>query len=157
MICKKCGQFVPDGVYYCKNCGEPVSRTYTQQPFEPGCQNTQSSTQQGYRQYNTYTQPYTPQAYEYMVNSKIEEARTLGILSIILGIFVPILGIVLGCIGISKINEIPFSNQYRYETELNKKRAKSLCITGIVLPIVLWILAIIFAVFFWGMMFSAMY
>lgn len=151
MICNKCGQFISDGVYYCEHCGEPVNRTYTQQPFGSDNQNTQQSTQQ------TYQQPFSPQAFEYMISSKIEEARTMGIIAIIAGLFIPILGIVFGCIGISKLNEVPLSNQLRYETELKRKKAKNLCTVGIVLPIVLWVIAVIFVVVFWGALIGAMY
>lgn len=160
MICNKCGQFIPDGVYYCEHCGEPVSQTYNQQPFGPDNQTTQQTYQQSgpqYNQYNPFNQPYSPQAYEYMISSKIEEARTMGIIAIITGLFIPILGIVFGCIGISKLNEIPLSNQYRYESELKNKKAKNLCITGIVLPIVLWLIAVIFIAVFWGALFATMY
>lgn len=169
MICNKCGQFIPDGVYYCEHCGEPVNQTYTQQPFGSDNQNTQQSTQQTYQQPNAqynqynnqynnpYNQPFSPQAFEYMISSKIEEARTMGIIAIIAGLFIPILGIVFGCIGISKLNEVPLSNQLRYETELKRKKAKNLCTVGIVLPIVLWVIAVIFVVVFWGALIGAMY
>lgn len=169
MICNKCGQFIPDGVYYCEHCGEPVNRTYTQQPFGSDNQNTQQSAQQTYQQPNAqynqynnqynnpYNQPFSPQAFEYMISSKIEEARTMGIIAIIAGLFIPILGIVFGCIGISKLNEAPLSNQLRYETELKRRKAKNLCTVGIVLPIVLWVIAVIFVVVFWGALIGAMY
>lgn len=153
MLCKKCGQYIPDGVYYCEHCGEPVENTYTQQPFQSGDSGyTRQTYQQPNAQYNPYAQQYTPEAYEYMISSKIEDARTMGILAIILGLFFPILGIIFGCIGISKINEIPPSNQYSYNSELNKKKAKNLCIAGIVLPIVLWVLAVIFIFLFFTLM-----
>lgn len=155
MICEKCGQPLYDGAYYCEHCGAPVQRPYTQQPFNAGG-NQQQNYQQQNQQYNGYAQQYTPQAYEYMINSKLEEARTMGILAIVLGLFIPVLGIVFGCIGISKLNEIQPSNQYSYETELKKKKAKNLCIVGIVLPVVLWVLALILVLFVFGVAMGTM-
>lgn len=142
MYCGKCGRQIPDGVYYCENCGEPVNKPYTQQPFNSG-ENINRTYQQVPPQFNQYT----PEAYEYMIMTKIDEARTFGIISIVAGLFIPILGIILGCIGISKLNDIPLSNQYRLESERKKKTAKNLCIAGIVIPIVLWLLAVIFIIF----------
>lgn len=143
MYCSKCGRQIPDGVYYCENCGEPVNKPYTQQPFS-----SQDNTHQTYQQVPPQFNQYTPEAYEYMIMSKIEEARTFGIIAIVAGLFIPLIGIILGCIGISKINDIPFSNQYRLESELKKKKAKNLCIAGIVIPIILWILSFIFVILF---------
>lgn len=151
MYCIKCGREISDEVYYCEHCGEPVNKPYTQQPVNP-----QGNNQQTYQQQNPHFTQYTPEAYEYMISSKIEEVRTFGIIAIIAGLFIPIIGIVLGCIGISKINEIPISNQYRYESELKKKKAKNLCIAGIVIPIVLWLIAIFMVVFFSAVVFSYM-
>ncbi len=169
MICNKCGQAIPETSYYCEHCGEPINQTYAQQPFHTasgnnyqagntGTQQTYNQNTQNYQQYNSYNpyQQYTPEAFEYMINSKLEEARTFGIIAVIAGLFMPILGIVFGCIGISKLNEIPLPNQYNYEKELKKKKAKNLCIIGIVLPIILWILAVFFIVFVWGMLLSAL-
>ncbi|MCH5321113.1 MAG: zinc-ribbon domain-containing protein [Eubacterium sp.] len=149
MYCIKCGREIPDEVYYCEHCGEAVNKPYTQQAF-----NSQDNNQQTYQQPNQHFPQYTPEAYEYMISSKLEEVRTFGIIAIIAGLFIPIIGIVLGCIGLSKINEIPLSNQYRFESELKRKKAKNLCIVGIVLPIALWILAIILFVFLSTVMFG---
>lgn len=172
MYCNKCGQLIPDGVYYCEHCGASVNESYTQQPFNTDnqyqneqqsfdnsnpYQNTQQTYQQPNNQYAPFGQMYTPQAYEYMIDNKLEEARTMGIIAIIAGLFIPILGIVLGCIGISKLNEIPLSNQYRYEKELKRKKAKNLCIVGIALPLILWILALILVFLVLGITMSALY
>lgn len=143
MYCSKCGQQISDGVYYCEHCGEPVNKPYTQQPFH-----SRENTNRTYQQVPPQFNQYTPEAYEYMIMTKIDEVRTFGIIAIIAGLFIPILGILLGCIGISKLNDIPLSNQYRLESELKKKKAKNLCIAGIVIPIVLWILAVIFIILF---------
>ncbi|MGN1201710.1 MAG: zinc-ribbon domain-containing protein [Eubacterium sp.] len=150
MFCSKCGQQIEDGVYYCEHCGEAVNRSYTQQPF-----NTSANGYQSNQQTNSQYTQFAPQAFDYMINSKLEDARTMGILAIILGLFIPIVGIVLGCIGITKINDIPYSTEYNYDIESEKKKAKTLCTVGIVLPIALWILAIIFIFVIWIIVFSS--
>ena len=91
-----------------------------------------------------------------MISSKLEEVRTFGIIAIIVGLFIPIIGIVLGCIGLSKINEMPLSNQYRFENELKRKRAKNLCVAGIVIPIVIWIIAVFLVFLFSAVIVSYM-
>lgn len=162
MICSKCNQVIPDGVYYCEHCGNATDSAYTQQPFnsDGNNQNQQQYNRQNYAQnnpqYAPYSQAYTPQAYEYMIETKIEEARTLGIISLIAGFFLPIIGIVLGIIGITKLNDIPLSMQFRFESELKRKKAKQLCIAGIAVPISLWTLAVIFYVLIFVIFFGAM-
>jgi hypothetical protein len=51
---------------------------------------------------------------------------------------------VLGCIGLSKISEIPISNQFVNESELAIKKTKKICSWGIALPIIVWIVGSIF-------------
>lgn len=187
MLCKNCNQPIPDGSYYCEHCGAPVNDDqYNQKPFEPESSQSQNSygqpqydqSQNGYNQaqysqYGQSTPPYTnpydgnnSQTYSVMVNSRIDDAKTMGILAIILGIFIPIVGIILGCVGLSKLSSIKQvnptvtgMNPYDMDTQNRLKKAKTLCITGIVLPIVLWLLAIIFwiiVVFVLGMSSYAM-
>lgn len=151
LYCIKCGHEIPDEVYYCEHCGEAVNKPYTQQEF-----NSQGNNQQTYQQPTPHFPQYNPQAYEYMISSKLEEVRTFGIIAIIVGLFIPIIGIVLGCIGLSKINEIPLSNQYRFENELKRKRAKNLCVAGIVIPIVIWIIAVFLVFLFSAVIVSYM-
>lgn len=157
MYCKNCGQQIPDGIYYCEHCGAEINQGYTQQPFHTDHQNNGQTYQQSNQQYNPYAQPYNPQAFEYMINTKIDDAKTYGILAIIAGLFIPIFGIILGIIGINKLNDIPLSVQFRYETELKKKKAKNLCIAGIAVPIVIWVIGLIFVFFVWGMILNAMW
>lgn len=88
MICSRCNQVIPDEAYFCEHCKNPVNNTYTQQPFNSTNQNQyQNSSQTQYQQQNTYqtnqqgyAPPYTQQAYDYMINSKIDNAKTLGII-----------------------------------------------------------------------------
>ncbi|MDE5985396.1 MAG: hypothetical protein K2H13_09100 [Eubacterium sp.] len=183
MICNKCGQTVSDEMYYCENCGEPLKQTYNQQPINNETQNTQSGTQnysqayqqpyhqaeqqtyqqpsgqaysQQYQQYPPYGQPVTPQAFDFMLDNKIDEVKTLGIIAIIAGLFFPIAGIILGCIGISKLNGLPVSPQYGYEKDLKRKKAKNLCMTGIILPIALWVVTFLFIMLVWGIILGGM-
>ena len=143
MICRKCGSNIPDGTYYCNNCGEPVQTNYNQQPFEYNGANN-AGQPYGYMnvQNNPFAQQYNSQVYELMIRSKIDNAKTMGIIAIIVGLFVPLLGIVFGVIGIVKINEINIAFPVSYDLQHSIKSARKLCIAGIVVPIVLWILIV---------------
>lgn len=143
MICRKCGGNIPDGTYYCNNCGEPVQTNYNQQPFEYNGANN-AGQPYGYMnvQNNPFAQQYNSQAYELMIRSKIDNAKTMGIIAIIVGLFVPLLGIVFGVIGIVKINEINIAFPVSYDLQHSIKSTRKLCIAGIVVPIVLWILIV---------------
>lgn len=147
MICRKCGSNIPDGTYYCNNCGEPVEAAYNQQPFEYNGYNNANNAGQPYGYTNVQNNPfapqYNPQAYELMIRSKIENAKTMGIIAIIVGLFIPLLGIVFGVIGIVKTNEINIAFPVSYDLQHSIKSTKKLCIAGIVVPIVIWVLIVL--------------
>lgn len=142
---------------------QDASQSY-QQPYQQAEQQTyQQPNQQAYgqqyqqyqqpnQQYPPYGQPVTPQAFDFMLDNKIDEAKTLGIIAIIAGLFFPIAGIVLGCIGISKLNGIMIPPQFSYEKEAKRKKAKNLCMTGIILPIALWVVTFLFVLLVWGIL-----
>ena len=101
------------------------------QPNNPYQQNYQPNYQQGYQPNYNYQQSYQ-QPPTYPQNNYPQENKpnnTLGILSIILGIFIPLVGIILGIIGINKAKT---SNS-------NKK----LSIIGIIISIVMLIFYLI--------------
>lgn len=134
---------------------QAYQQTYQQQP------NGQTYNQQQYQQYQQYPpygQPVTPQAFDFMLDNKIDEIKTLGIIAIIAGLFFPIAGIIIGCIGISKLNGLPVlpPYQYNYEKESKRKKAKKLCMIGIILPIALWVVSFLFIFLVWGLFLGGM-
>ncbi|MDE6471170.1 MAG: hypothetical protein K2L19_09150 [Eubacterium sp.] len=125
-------------------------QAYQQQPNGQAYNQQYQQYQQPNQQYPPYGQPVTPQAFDFMLDNKIDEVKTLGIIAIIAGLFFPIAGIILGCIGISKLNGLPVSPQYGYERDLKRKKAKNLCMTGIILPIALYVVTFLFVLLVWG-------
>ncbi len=144
----------------CVNCGETVVKEQTNQTnyndnyyqqSEGSYYNPQPSSSQSYYQYDN--QVKQEQMIEQGYKDKLSTANTLGILSIILGIiFSPIVGIICGAIGISKVNEVPDFAPYTPLAQ-EKARCKKLNVLGIVIPVVLWVVLIVFmfiAVFAFG-------
>ena len=121
------------------------------QQSEGSYYNPQPSSSQSYYQYDN--QVKQEQMIEQGYKDKLSTANTLGILSIILGIiFSPIVGIICGAIGISKVNEVPDFAPYTPLAQ-EKARCKKLNVLGIVIPVVLWVVLIVFmfiAVFAFG-------
>lgn len=160
MYCPKCGTYMEEDSVQCVNCGEPV---VNEQANQTNCNdnyyqqstgtyyNPQPSSSQSYYQYDS--QVKQEQMIEQGYKDKLSSANTLGILAIILGIlFSPIAGIVCGAIGISKLNEVPDFAPYTPMAQ-EKARCKKLNTLGIVIPIVLWVVAIVFmfiAIFAFG-------
>ncbi|MCM1285162.1 MAG: hypothetical protein NC213_08240 [Acetobacter sp.] len=156
MYCKNCGQVIPDGYSYCPCCQTKADNHTTQDGtyFTPNTD--QENCQHGaYQQNNGYTQNtqenffnqgnnqygFNQQAQYYADAARnLDDAKTLGILAIILGIlFSPIVGIICGIIGLSKANSVADMP----ETFDKKAKAKRLNSLGIAIPIVLWVFAAI--------------
>lgn len=142
MFCSKCGAQLDDKSYYCQSCGHEVNKPYTQQPFNMN-NNTGQTYQSGYSQ-QQYTNNINPAAMS-SIQSKIDDARTMGILAIVLGLICSALvGICLGIVGISKLNSIQTFNTYIPEIEMQKEKTRKLNLIGIILPLVLRILLVVF-------------
>ena len=93
-----------------------------------------------------------PNYNEMQIRNIISNANTLGILAIVLGIlFTPIAGIICGAIGLSKLNSLP---NIPLDPILSRERdkTKKMNILGIVIPIVLYIIAIIFMIIMFTVM-----
>ena len=160
MYCPKCGTYMEEDSVQCVNCGETVVKEQTNQTnyndnyyqqSEGSYYNPQPSSSQSYYQYDN--QVKQEQMIEQGYKDKLSTANTLGILSIILGIiFSPIVGIICGAIGISKVNEVPDFAPYTPLAQ-EKARCKKLNVLGIVIPVVLWVVLSVFmfiAVFAFG-------
>lgn len=105
---------------------QPNNQTDYRQNYQP---NYQQGYQPNYNYQQSYQQPPTYPQNNYQPNNDNKPNNTLGILSIILGIFIPLVGIILGIIGINKAKT---SNS-------NKK----LSIIGIIISIVMLIFYLI--------------
>lgn len=173
MYCKNCGQVIPEGYENCPYCQTKADNAFNANNTAPNGNGTyftpntnegnyqQGAYQQGtYQQNNGYNQPphdnffnqgnnnqygFNQQAQYYADASRnIDDARTLGILAIVLGIlFSPIVGIICGIIGLSKVNSVPDMPEL-FEKKASAKKLNNL---GIAIPIVFWIVAIIIIVF----------
>lgn len=159
--CDNCGE--PTGK---ADSWAPVNNEQNQNQYQSQTQSSYQNPYQNQNNQNTYQSPYqTPytnnsynnynanngfksfENYAYFnekqkVDKKIEDSRLLGILGIILGLFITsILGIILGAIGLSKLNEIPY--EFQNECAQEREKAKKLNIAGIVAPIcvriVIWV------------------
>lgn len=129
--------------------------TPPQQNYNPQPNYTQ---QQGYSQPygQQYNQQYNPNGFyqgnpqqmfiEQEINKNLSSAKTLGILAIVLGLlFSPIVGIICGAIGLSKVNDIVnLTSNPMIEQE--KKKVKKLNKLGIIIPIVVYAVIILFTI-----------
>ena len=152
MYCPKCGTYMEEDSVQCVNCGETVVKEQTNQTnyndnyyqqSEGSYYNPQPSSSQSYYQYDN--QVKQEQMIEQGYKDKLSTANTLGIFS-------PIVGIICGAIGISKVNEVPDFAPYTPLAQ-EKARCKKLNVLGIVIPVVLWVVLIVFmfiAVFAFG-------
>lgn len=133
---------------------QPSSDSY----YQPNYNQQPNYTQQGYSQPygQQYNQQYNPNGYyqsdpqqvfiEQEINKNLSNAKTLGILAIVLGLLItPLIGIICGAIGISKVNDIiNLTNNPMIEQE--KKKVKRLNKLGIIIPIVVYAVIVIFAI-----------
>lgn len=175
MYCPKCGSFLADDAQFCPSCNEPVNHTaagaqqndgvyYTPQQGDSynNSTNEQNNTYYNNAQpnYNAqsnyfnqaqpnnqgYYQANQPNYIEQQFKDIISNANTLGVLAIVLGILLtPLAGIICGAVGLSKLNSVPDLPMNPYITK-DKAKAKKLNLIGIILPIALYVVAIIFMV-----------
>ena len=68
------------------------------------------------------------------MQEKKKSSLFLGILSIIFGFFIPLVGLILGIIG------LVLANSHQKESKLDYKTEKILGIVGIVISVIVWIL-----------------
>lgn len=162
MFCEKCGQQIPDDSTFCPFCNNVVSTPNPQQGsyYAPAQDNYQPQQDaysqpqpeqyfnpQGAYQNNPYPnqQPNVPFIDQNIMN-QISNCRTLGLVAIIVGIFVPIVGWICGGIGLSNSKNIPDLPQYAKD----KKTVKNMNLAGIIIPFVSYALLIIFYLVIFG-------
>lgn len=169
MFCEKCGQQIADDASFCPYCNNVINRPNQQNNYyqpQPEQQNTYYNPQQTYQapeqngaypppqqdnyftqQSNPYGNSFYPPADQSIINT-ISNCKTLGIIAIIVGIFVPIAGIICGAIGLSNVKNIPDHPKYIND----KASVRRLNILGIVIPIIIW--AVIFLLYILIMIFA---
>lgn len=117
-----------------------------QQYSQPYADQQPYAQQNQYNQQNTYAQqppygqaPYGQPGYPGVDYAKDENsAKTLGIVAIIVGLFIPLVGWICGGIGKSKLGKIP--PEYRSD---KYSTANGLCIAGIVVGCLSFVLALV--------------
>ena len=79
-----------------------------------------------------------------MMNQEVNSANTLGTIALVLGIFgiLFLVTVILGAVGISKVNGLPIMPP-NSPFEVKKRSAKTKCILGIVIPIVISVLYLV--------------
>ena len=131
MFCSNCGAQIQDGSYVCPSCGAQTgasqpTQTYSQpQNYQTGY--TQQP-QQGYYQQpqqGYYQQPYYPG-----VETETSGTATL---ALVLAFLVPLAGLILGIVGLSK-----------YKNPQYRSRCTAAIVVSIVIPIITGILSGIF-------------
>ena len=164
MICSKCGNQIDDGETYCAHCGTPVEKKDAFEPYGQGTYDNaeqpqeQQPVQPQYQQqgyvppYQTYQQPFNN---NFLAQEEISSARTLGILSIVLGILLSsIAGWICGGIGSSKVDKYLFSNDM--QLRLSAQDAKKLNKIGLILTSVFFALKIIGIIAYFAILFGFM-
>lgn len=158
MTCNHCGGVMPEGAVFCPYCGmaqafvpqNPPSRASEFSPHESIATAQVPYAQPNYAQLPYGQDPYgqffygqegyapMPQAY-YMPTcvseSDMSTVRTLGLVALIVGIFVPLAGYICGGIGLAKISKL-LSYAYPLQVQALKK-SRVLCLLGIIIPFVL--------------------
>ena len=105
MFCTKCGKEIMEEAVICPNCGvKTKNATFIN---------------------NLNTQPSNYQYFQNQ-NSDVSMANTFGIISIIVGWFIPLIGWIFGGLGISRLNSIKEYNEM-------VQKAKSLNTIGLVI------------------------
>ena len=136
MNCIHCGNVLNDGARFCPYCG-------TQQDIAPN--QSAYSAGQPFGTYSPYNGqvPFIPPGYmpQGVDENEIGTTKTLGLVALIVGIFIPLVGYVCGGIGLSKIGKL-MSFAHPIQAEQLKKN-RTLCILGIVIPAVVNILSFI--------------
>lgn len=130
MFCSKCGNEINDEAVICPNCGCPT-QNYNK-PQEPAVQ-------------PNYAPYYQPVYQQKPITELISSARSLGIISIIVGLFIPLVGWICGGIGISKANKIYAPPEFTDDV----KSAKTLNLIGLVLSTCVFVIALVVIMGLW--------
>lgn len=151
MYCSNCGQEIPYGQTSCPNCNPanhqasaPTNGTYYNPPQSYNTYNQQSGSYTPPPQQNNYfTYSNNTNEYERQCETDINTANTLGIVSIVIGLLVSrLVGLILGIVGLSKLNNIPDWPKFASK----KADAKRLNKIGIIIPIIIYAIAFVIAI-----------
>ena len=150
MICNKCGKEIAQGAKFCPYCGEkveqPQAEVQVQAQPQPQAQVQPQPEPQPEVQPQPQAQPQPqPQAQGVPMpgvpENKIKTTRTLGLVGLIVGIFIPLVGFICGGIGVYKASTLKHSSTPEQTERLNKN--KKLCLAGIIVPAVILVIEII--------------
>lgn len=136
MFCKNCGSTIPDGSAVCPYCSAVQEPAAPQQPAGYEQPQYQQAPQQPQYQQPQYQQPYQQPMYDAQA---VSSAKTMGIIAIIGGIFIPLLGWILGGIGSSKAKNVLAVAPGLPEAE----QAAKLCKIGIIVASVSFLIGVI--------------
>ena len=130
MFCPQCGKKLNEGEVFCPYCGAqmPVS--------EPAQYEADSPVNQ-----NPYVVYAAPQG---VPESDIKTTKTLGLVALIVGIFVPFVSFICGGIGIGQVNKL--KNNATPEQQERLAKNKKINIAAIVVRCVLIVLNIVFSI-----------
>ncbi|MBQ3888952.1 MAG: hypothetical protein II738_04295 [Clostridia bacterium] len=137
--CPYCGATMTDETLICPNCGRPAdgAPSQTQPPYDQ-----QPYAQQSYSQ-PANQQPYAQQPYAQAPNQQYQppygqpyyptapENQTLAVLALVFSFVEPIIGIILGAVGLNKLHE---------------PKNRSMCKAGLIISIVRIVLAVILVI-----------
>lgn len=144
MFCQQCGTQIPEGALSCPACGSAVSQAqygqagYNQAPPQYG----QPQYQQAPPQYGQVP-PQNPNMYR-----DLDTAKTLGVVSIVMAFFFPLVCWICGGIGISKANGIINMAQMNNDAYLleEAKSAKKTNKIGVIIGIVLTAVSVLLSI-----------
>lgn len=131
MFCSKCGNRINDEAVICPNCGCPT-------------QNYNYLNQTTYQQLHNlgrfkYSEPVNNFSFYLNYEKDISNAKTLALIAIIVGIFIPLVGWICGGIGISKCNKVLLL----YLNNYNANNVKKLNIIGIAVSSVIFAISLV--------------
>lgn len=134
MFCPQCGKELNDGAAFCPYCGAqmPVSaQTQAGAPSTPVPPVNQNP-------YGAYAAPFG------VPESEIKNTKTLGLVALIVGIFVPFVSFICGGIGIGKVNKL--MNNATPEQQERLAKNKKINIAAIIVRCVLIVLNIVLSI-----------
>lgn len=114
LFCKNCGGQVEEGASFCPKCGTSISN-----------------------------RPVTSNLTEYSTESSneqdVDSTRTLGIFSIIMGVFFPIIGFICGVIGISRADSL-IRQGCRDKSVMSSRNLAIIGLIISIIAIVIWLI-----------------
>lgn len=143
------------GQYYQPPVENTAQGQYYQPPVQPQGAPQGNYYQPGFNQ--PPVNPADPYAQQYqqpdpIADANANSAKTLGIVAVVFAAFIPLVSWICGGIGLNKAKKVLYINPFHEKA----KSAKTLCIVGIILGVVAWIINMIASQYFMDGIFDSL-